>query len=115
MSKVAKKEAKEKRKAEIEAARNKNPSMVELKCVFPPCNTPVMVKAPPEGITVGTPQHMATLGGIPMCAKHIDMLNFHVWATLNTKMEKQRTPGGLVLPGHEKYYATVNEVDRRKV
>ena len=95
--------------AKAKTAEKANTGMVQIKCVFPPCTTPVMVKAPPPGVAVGTPQHMATLGGIPMCAKHGDMLNFHVWATLNIKMEPQRTAGGLVLPGNPNYNATIKQ------
>ena len=85
------------------------PALVKLKCIFPPCPAVVLVAPPLEGVAVGSPQHMSTLGGIPMCDKHGDMLNFHVWAITSIKMEAQRTPGGLVLPGHEKFKAAVKQ------
>lgn len=81
--------------------------MVQIKCVFPPCTTPVMVKAPPQGVTVGSPQHMSSLGGIPMCTKHGEWLGFYIWAQINIKLEAQKTASGLVLPGNPVYNAAV--------
>jgi len=109
VSKEAKKEAKAQRAAEIAAARNKNPSMVAIKCVFPPCTAQVMVKAPPEGVAVGTPQHMMKLGGIPMCPKHGEWLAFYIWASTSIKLQPQQTASGLVLPGNPNYNATVKQ------
>ncbi len=88
---------------------NAQPAMVQIKCVFPPCTTPVMVKAPPPGVAVGTPQHMTTLGGIPMCPRHALWLQFHVWATINVKLQPQQTKGGLITPGHQAFQPTLNK------
>lgn len=90
------------------AAKDKT-GMVQIKCVFPPCPNPVMVKAPPPGVAVGTPQHMTSLGGIPMCKKHGDWLQFYVWASINIKMQPQQTKGGLIVPGHEQFNPTLNK------
>jgi len=83
--------------------------MVRFKCVFPPCTNMIMVKAPAPGVTSGSPQHLSTLGGIPMCLKHAGMLEFHIWATTSIKFEPQRTASGLVLPGNEKYATTLKQ------
>lgn len=82
-------------------------AMVQIKCVYPPCKETVKVKAPPPGVTKGTPQHMATLGGIPMCARHGDILGFMIWFQMNVKMQPQQTKGGLVLPGNKAFEATM--------
>lgn len=52
---------------------------------------------------------MTTLGGIPMCTNHADMLNFHVWASMNIKLQKQETAGGIIVPGHEQFSPTLTE------
>ena len=83
--------------------------MVPIKCVFPPCPSQVLVKAPPDGVTVGSPQHMTKLGGIPMCPKHGEYLAFYVWAATSIKLQAQQTASGLVLPGNPNYNATVKE------
>jgi len=46
---------------------------------------------------------MKSLGGLPMCQKHAEMLGFYVWCQTNLKFEAQKTPSGLVLPGHETF------------
>lgn len=97
------------KRSKIIAVGNDKQSMVRLKCVYPPCTVPVLVKPPPPGVKEGSPQHMATLGGIPMCTKHAEMLGFHIWCITNIKFEAQRTAGGLVLPGNEKFNATVKQ------
>ena len=81
--------------------------LVKIKCMFQPCTIPVMVKAPPEGVEVGTPQHMTTMGGIPMCPRHADMLNFYVWATTSIKLQPQQTKGGIIVPGHQQFDPTL--------
>ncbi len=90
-------------------AQPQGSDMVSIKCMFPPCTTPVMVKAPPPGVTKGTPQHMLTLGGIPMCTKHGEWLNFYVWAQINIKLQAQQTKGGLILPGNKAFQAAMKE------
>ena len=89
------------------------PDMVAIKCVFPPCKERVIVKAPPEGVTVGTPAHMQTLGGIPMCATHGDMLGFMIWFQTNIKMQPQQTPRGLIVPGHQQFNPTLKGTQAR--
>ena len=83
--------------------------MVPIKCVFPPCTAQVLVKAPPDGVAVGSPQHMTKLGGIPMCPKHGEYLAFYIWAATSIKLQPQQTASGLVLPGNPNYNATVKE------
>lgn len=90
-------------------AEKDSTGMVAIKCVFPPCTAQVMVKAPPEGVAVGTPQHMMKLGGIPMCPKHGEYLAFYIWAAINIKLQPQQTASGLVLPGNPNYNATVKQ------
>uniref|UniRef100_A0A6H1ZUR3 Uncharacterized protein n=1 Tax=viral metagenome TaxID=1070528 RepID=A0A6H1ZUR3_9ZZZZ len=100
---MSKKEQKTTGKAIREAERNKG--QVRLKCVYPPCSNQVVVPAPPEGIVVGSVGHIQKLGKIPLCPMHMELLQFYMWCQISVKVEAQRTPGGLVLPGHEKYTA----------
>ncbi len=93
--------------------RKDAPKPATVKCMFPPCTAKVTVAAPPEGVEVGTPQHMSTLGGIPMCPKHADWLNFYVWAATSIKLQAQQTKGGLVLPGNEKFNPTLGQAAGR--
>ena len=88
--------------------------IVQIKCVYPPCREMVTVKAPPPGVTVGTPQHMTTLGGIPMCTKHGDWLAFYIWAQINLKLQPQRTASGILLPGDPQYNATMTPIPTRE-
>lgn len=100
--KTAKKARREERTASLTGK-------VPIKCVFPPCNAQVLVAAPPEGVAVGSPQHVGKLGGIPMCAKHGEMLGFYVWAQMNIKMQPQQTKGGIILPGNPNYETTLKD------
>ncbi len=102
-------EANKKAAEKMAAADKAAGAMVQIDCVYPPCKTSVFVKAPPPGVAVGTPQHMTTLGGIPMCPKHGDWLNFYVWASINIKLQAQQTKGGIIVPGHEKFNPTLNQ------
>lgn len=102
-------EANKKATEKLAVADRAAAAMVQIKCVFPPCTTPVMVKAPPPGVAVGTPAHMTTLGGIPMCAKHGDLVAFMVWFSINVKLQPQRTVSGLELPGSKNFQATMKE------
>ena len=81
--------------------------MVRIKCMFPPCTMKVLVKPPAPGVTVGSQSHLASLGGIPMCPKHSEMLGFHIWAVTNIKFQQQQTAGGVILPGNEKFSAAL--------
>lgn len=85
----------------------KPPRTVTIKCVYPACTTHVQVPSPPEGVAIGSTQHMMRLGGIPLCAKHAEMLGFYIWCQTNLKFEAQKTPSGLVLPGHETFKPTL--------
>ncbi|MCK5016441.1 MAG: hypothetical protein KAS32_05140 [Candidatus Peribacteraceae bacterium] len=89
--------------------REQTEGMVKIKCVFSPCTNPVLVKAPPEGVTIGSPQHMASLGGIPMCPQHGEWLAFYIWCQMNIKLETQKTPGGLITPGHQQFKPTMEQ------
>ena len=84
---------------------------VSIKCILPHCETRVLVKAPPEGEAVGSPQHLASLPGIPLCEKHSDHLAFYIWAEMNIKLQPQQTKGGLVLPGHQQFDVTLQGHD----
>ena len=92
---------------------HEKPSTTQIKCLFPPCTTKVQVPGPPEGVTPGSPQHMKSLGGIPMCAKHAEMLNFYVWCQQAIKLEAQRTPSGLVLPGNKQFEAVAKATPQK--
>lgn len=46
-------------------------------------------------------------GKLPLCSKHMDYLNFLVWALPRIRIEKQVGPGGIVLPGSPQFKATL--------
>jgi len=83
---------------------------VKMKCLFPPCEANLIVKAPPDGVAVESPQHMSSLGGIPMCPRHAEWLNFYVWAQLNIHLQPQQTKGGIIVPGHQEFKPTLEAV-----
>ncbi|MAH47702.1 hypothetical protein CMI37_17915 [Candidatus Pacearchaeota archaeon] len=84
-------------------------NMVPIKCVYPPCTTSILVPPPAVGVTVGTPQHVANLGGIPLCPQHGEWLAFYVWAQINIKLQAQQTAGGLITPGHNQFKPTLDK------
>lgn len=101
------KESSKKAPSKYPSIRDKEAGLVQIKCVYPLCQERVMVKAPPPGVAVGTPQHMTTLGGIPMCTRHGEWLAFYIWAQINIKLQVQQTASGLIMPGHPAYDATM--------
>lgn len=70
-----------------------------LKCQYPPCKTQILV----DKMTPGIPYK----GSPPFCPLHLEMLNFYMWCVTMVKVERQQTPGGLILPGHEKFQASL--------
>ena len=82
---------------------------IKIKCIYPPCSQPVIVSSPPTGVEAGSQQHLQKLGGVPMCPKHAGWLTFYMWCLVNVRMEAQRTASGLVLPGNEKFQATIKQ------
>jgi len=87
----------------------KEPRNVKIKCMYPPCAMQVAVAAPPEGVAAGSIGHVQKLGGMPMCSKHGEWLQFYVWCQMSIKLEAQRTASGLVLPGNPNYQTTIKQ------
>lgn len=72
-----------------------------IKCQYPPCMTNIVV----DKMTPGMPYK----GKPPFCQLHLEMLNFYMWCTTAVKVEKQQTPGGLIMPGNDKFQAILKE------
>ncbi len=70
-----------------------------IKCIYPPCKSQILI----DKIVSGMPYK----GAAPLCPLHVEMLNFYMWCVTVVKVEKQQTPGGLIIPGHENFKATV--------
>lgn len=73
-----------------------------IKCLFPPCQYHILV----DDISISPlissqPQQMQ----IPMCEKHLELLNFVIWAMTNIRVEPGRTPSGVITPGHQQFKA----------
>jgi len=74
-----------------------------VKCQYPPCVTNIVI----DKITPGMPYK----GPPPFCKLHLEMLQFYMWCVSTVKVEQQRTPGGVILPGNKQYEATLNKED----
>lgn len=72
-----------------------------IKCQYPPCKTHILI----DKIVPGMPYK----GPPPFCLVHLEMLNFYMWCVTMVKVEKQQTPHGIIIPGHEKFQATLKE------
>ena len=94
--------AKDKARAEAGQQHRNIPEDKQLiKCIYPPCNSQILI----DKIVPGMPYK----GPPPLCPLHLEMLNFYMWCVTAIKVEPQRTPGGVILPGHEKFQATLKE------
>ncbi len=72
-----------------------------VKCQYPPCKINIIIDKPVPG--------MPYKGSPPFCKLHLEMLNFYMWCVTSIKVERQQTPGGIIVPGHEKFQAALKE------
>ena len=70
-----------------------------IKCQYPPCKTNILIDKTMPGIPYK--------GSPPFCQLHLEMLNFYMWCMTAVRVEKQQTPSGIIIPGHEKFQATL--------
>lgn len=97
--------AKDRARAEAgQPFRNIPESKQAIKCQYPPCKTQILI----DKMVPGMPYK----GPPPFCPLHLEMLNFYMWCMTAIKVEPQRTPGGVILPGHDKFQATLKEQER---
>lgn len=96
--------AKDRARAEAGKPHTNVPEGKQLfKCGYPPCKTNILI----DKIVPGMPYK----GPPPFCPVHLEMLNFYMWCMTAVRVEQQRTPGGLILSGHEKFQAILKEQD----
>ena len=76
-----------------------------VKCVYPPCKQQVLVEDKAGPIVIGSESKETP----PFCPYHFELIGFVLWLLPQVRMEKQRTPSGVILPGLKAFQMNTQE------